>query len=166
MLRVVTVIAFMLSPLLVPAQPNLAGHWTLDAAKSTTNGAPLPIDASYAIALHGDTLIVDRHTNSHSGVLDNHFIMLPTGVPVANTLAVLAAQGDGAPEREEMSATITARWAHDTLVSTINADMHDNALVLTARWSLSADGMTLTEERDGTMNGTSNGSQVLVFRKK
>ena len=163
---VATTCASLLSPLNAPVQPNLAGHWTMDAAKSTTTGAALPTQSTYDIVQHGDTLIVDRRTTSQNGALENHFVMLPNGALMPNTLAVMASVGGEAAERQEMPAMVKARWVNDTLVSTITADMHGNEVVLMARWSLSADGATLTEEREGTMNGTSNGSQVVVFRKK
>jgi len=156
----------LLTPLHAPVPPNLVGHWTMDAAKSTTTGPALPHQATYDIVQRGDTLIVDRRTTSESGVLENHFIMLLSGAAMPNTLAVMASAGGEAAERQEMPATVKAGWAHDTLVSTITADMHGNEVVLSARWSLSADGATLTVESDGTVNGNSNGSQLVVYRKR
>lgn len=153
------------APLTPAAKPNLVGHWTIDLTRSTTTAAALPIQATYDIVQHGDTLVIDRHTTSASGSLENHFIMPLSGAAAPNTLAVMASVGGEAPERQEMPATVKAHWAGDTLVSTISADMHGNDVVLNARWSVSADGATLTEEREGLMNGESNGKQVLVFRR-
>jgi hypothetical protein len=149
------------------APVQLAGTWVLDRGHSTTTGGTLPLEATYKIVQRGDTLFIARHVSALQGTLDYQIIVRLDGSPMHNTMAALAASpGGGAAERIEMPTTVTAKWAHDTLVTTTTGELHGATVSQTALWWLSADSATLTERREVVVNGENTGVQVQVFRRQ
>lgn len=156
--RIVGVIAptiLFLSPA-AAQHPDFSGTWTLDTLHST--GTDLPSASTYIIAAHGDTLVMDRRTQSAAGVENIAHVVVTT---------------DGAPSRNEITLggqpvalTSTASWAHDTLVINSTGVLPPGPFDQSDRWVLSADRASFSYVRVVSLAGQVMGSQTLVFDRK
>ncbi len=140
------------------AHPSFAGTWTMDAAKSTSSGT-LPSAASWVMFQHGDTLIADRSvTSEEMGEVKSHVVVGLDGKAWKNTVNL--------PGIGEIETSTVATWDKAALVMVAGGNIQGTDFVQTDRWTLSADGKTLTSVRTVTVEGNEVQSTTSVMVRK
>jgi hypothetical protein len=145
------------------AHPNYSGTWVLDSSKSASNSAmgdaPQIASATWVIAQHGDTIVMDRETAvSGQPVAKAHIMVATDGKPWKNTVQ----QGGSDIETSSIGS-----WVNGELVISTSGNIQGFDFVQTDRWTLSADGQSLVSRRSVTV--TDQGevqSATLTFTKK
>ncbi|RPI20846.1 MAG: hypothetical protein EHM61_26155 [Acidobacteria bacterium] len=146
------VLTLTLCSVVAAAKPNFTGDWKMVAAKSDFGQMPPPSKFEEKIAHTDPQLKVSMVFVSEMGemALDSNYTT--DGKECVNT----------SPMGESKS---TANWDGDSLVIVTKMDMQGNEITITNRWTLSADGATLT------VNGHFSSSQgegdtKIVMEKK
>ena len=134
--------------------PNLTGTWALDIPASDFAKEPPP-QKRVVVIEHADPKLT--MTGAEEG----------RGGPVKATAQYLT---DGTPSLNDVfgnQMTTVARWEAAELVMTTTGKFADNEITLVDRYTLSADGRTLTVRRhfEGKQRGGVQ-DQVLVHRKQ
>lgn len=134
------------------AVPNLSGTWILQLAQS--DFGPLPgVDARIDVVIHAEpTLSIKRTTTAQGNttVADMHFVV------------------DGESHSNMAGETALAsvlHWEGEVLVVVNTTESPQGQLVITDRYSLSADGKTLTQARTLSIQGQEL-AQRLVLTKQ
>jgi hypothetical protein len=127
---------------------------TAASEKSSFN----PRGTTYRVAHRGDTLTVDRETQSVTGdVVKSRMDWRIDGKPWTSTLRLVG---------QDVEASSVLAWAHDSL--TIRTTSHPNGseLVQNDIWTLSPDGKTLTMKRSAAFAGQAIGAPTWIFMKR
>ena len=143
------------------AQANFAGTWILDAKRS--QGVPDGVEMTMTVKQDGDRLAIETNITTPEGQQAIPDLYVLDGKETDYKPPVIGS-GTGKGKR-------TAKWNADksgiesTESATITGPEGEAAITAKRKWTLSADGKTLTV--DVTMN-TPNGEQVSkrVFTKK
>lgn len=140
-----------------PSHPNFTGTWVMDVAKSGASSFT-PTASTYTVVHVGDTLMVDRATTSTNGdLVKAHMRYVVDGGVWKNMLPLVG---------QSLEASSVLRWAGDTLVIRSTSKNGDDELVQVDRWTLAADGATLTMARSAVYAGNPIGSPTWVFAKR
>ncbi|MGC9945206.1 MAG: hypothetical protein ABSF64_02315 [Bryobacteraceae bacterium] len=116
------------------AKPNFSGSWKLNTAKSDFGAMPAP-DTRNDKIVHADPGLTDSFTQSGPrGELAAEMKYSTDGKETTNSL------------RGNQIVSI-AKWEGDELVIAAKTSMQGADITFTDRWSLSADGNTLTIQR-------------------
>jgi hypothetical protein len=128
--------AFLLTTAAVSAyadKPNFSGDWTLNADKSNLGPMPPPQSMTRKIDHHDPAITMTQAT---------------VGGPQGDQTLTLKATTDGKETTNEMMGTpakTVANWEGDTLVINLSVDLQGTEIKLVEKWSLGADGKTLTD---------------------
>ena len=140
------------------SHPNFAGTWSLDPAKTVAEGqGAAPESATRVIVQHGDTLTVDTESMTAGNAQKTHLVWGTDGKPWKNTVMV-------AGENAEVSSVLA--WDGATLVVRTSLSVQGMSVEQIDRWTLSADGKTLTAVRGITADGNDIGTVTLTYIKK
>jgi hypothetical protein len=141
------------------ARPNLTGTWVMDASKTVVDGNLGAASAATSkIAQHGDTIVVDRETTTEStGVVMSHTVWGVDGKPWKNTVPVNGTDAE---------VTSVLAWEGNVLVIRSSLTVMDNAVDLVDRWTMAADGKSITMVRAGSAMGQELGTTTTVFVKQ
>jgi len=113
------------------AKPNFSGTWKLNTAKSDFGAMPAPDSRTDKIT-HDDPALTDSLTQSgQMGEVNAELKYSTDGKETTNTV-----------RGNEVKST--AKWEGDELAIAGKAQFNGADVTLTDRWSLSADGKTLT----------------------
>ncbi|HEY4321511.1 MAG TPA: hypothetical protein VGM77_10070 [Gemmatimonadales bacterium] len=138
--------------------PDFTGTWVLDATKSVADGPmAAPTSGTVVIAMHGDSITMDQHSVSDMGETNSKKLYATDGYQWKNTLDY-----QGTP----LALSSMASWKDKVLNIQTTTDFQGTPVDQAERWTLSADGKTLTQVIDTGSNGQSYGSMTMVFNKK
>lgn len=116
------------------AKPNFSGNWKLNAGKSDFGAMPAP-DSRTDKIVHEDPALTDSFTqNGQMGEVTAEFKYSTDGKETTNHI-----------RGNEVKST--AKWEGDDLVIAGKTQFNGAEVALSDRWSLSADGKTLTIQR-------------------
>ena len=133
--------------------PNFSGYWKLDAEKSEFGGAPPPDSAGYVIRHVGAKLTFDYSQDSKTSRVD------------------ITTDGQERMTDSNAEAEIWSRafWEGPVLVFEARQKARPahpgSGIRWTSRWKLSADGQTLTIERQIT-GPPGQVTQIMVFNRE
>ena len=114
------------------ATPNFTGDWKLNASKSTFGQMPAPDSMTYKVTQSDPKLTVDTKQSSQMGEFARTNNYTTDGKESTNE----GFQGS--------TMKSTAKWDGDTLAIDTKGTFGDNEVTIAQKWSLSADGKTLT----------------------
>lgn len=142
------------------AKPSFVGTWAMDAARSESEGSPLPTAIIWTIAQRGDTLVWGRETTYEAGsaALSSKVTVGMDGKPWLNKVA----QPDGTTREANYAIT----WEGATMVVTITSEIQGMAIIQIDRLAKSADGATLTVSRTLSADGEEVAKATMVFAKR
>jgi hypothetical protein len=127
----VTILVAAFCLLQAQAKPNFSGTWKLNTAKSDFGAMPAPDSRTDKIA-HDDPALTDSVTqNGQMGEVTAELKYSTDGKETTNTV-----------RGNELKST--AKWEGDELVIAGKTSINGADVTLNDRWSLSADGKTLT----------------------
>jgi len=152
LLAVAVLISTGLGGLPASAVPNLTGTWVLQIAESDFGMVPPP-DSRIDVIDHQEPRLAVKRTTSAQGT---------------TTVADMTYAVDGMPHKNNAGTTeltSTLHWEGEVLVMVTTTQAPQGELVITDRYSLSADGQTLTQARvlaiqDQTL------AQTMILRKQ
>jgi len=152
LLAVAVLISTGLGGLPASAVPNLTGTWVLQIADSDFGMVPPP-DSRIDVIDHQEPRLAVKRTTSAQGT---------------TTVADMTYAVDGMPHKNNAGTTeltSTLHWEGEVLVMVTTTQAPQGELVITDRYSLSADGQTLTQARvlaiqDQTL------AQTMILRKQ
>jgi hypothetical protein len=138
----------------LPAQapPNLSGTWELQVDKSDFGALPGPSQRTDVIDHQEPRITVKRSGASAQGNFTADLLFVVDGKPHKNVV-----------NGNELSTTL--RWEGPVLVLVTVTQTDNGEATLTDRWSLSADGKTLTQARTIEVQGQTF-DQTAVFAKQ
>lgn len=113
-------------------KPDFSGNWKLNISKSDFGMIPPPDSRGDVIEQSGDT-IKDAVSQVTQQGAQNYTLMLKT---------------DGSESAVKLggrNAKVSAAWAGDALAVTTKLDFDGNDVLVKSKWTLSADGNTLTQ---------------------
>jgi len=143
------------SSALAQKAPNFSGTWVMVLGKSDFGGMPGAPESRTDKIEHKETSIVIHRTQSPGpmgGKLEATLTYGIDGKPYKNTIG-------------ENDVTSTLSWDGPVLVVESTVTTQQGPAQVTYRWSLSADGKTLTQERKFSM-GNQKAAQKIVFAKQ
>jgi hypothetical protein len=114
--------------------PNLSGTWVLQVDKSDFGQGPAPTSRTDVIDHQEPKLLIKRTIVNASGSTSSDLVYAVDGKPYKNTVGP-----------NELTSTL--KWDGATLVMTSQASTPQGEFTITDRYSLSADGKTLTQAR-------------------
>ena len=114
------------------SKPNFSGEWTLVPAKSDFGMMPPPSSGVQKVTHNEPQLKVVSTQTSDQGTNTTESTYTTDGKECVNK---------GFMDSEMKS---TAKWDGDVLVIDSKMDMQGNAITITNRWTLAADGKSLT----------------------
>jgi hypothetical protein len=135
------------------SKPNFSGDWKLNIAKSTFGQMPAPTSLTEKITHTDPSLKVQRAQSGDFGDFNSDFSYTTDGKECQNAMGDL------------FKMTSTVKWDGDILTFDNKMDFQGNAMTGTEKWSLSADGKTLTLQQhfNGPMG---EGDAVRVLDKQ
>lgn len=132
--------------------PNLSGTWVLQADKSDFGPIPGPTSRTDVIDHQEPKLNIKRTTVQNGTEVVGNLVFGIDGKEYKNTMG-----------SQELTSTL--KWDGAVLVVSTNTSMQGADVALLDRYSLSADGKTLTQDRTISVQGQQL-SQKLVFAKQ
>jgi hypothetical protein len=152
------VCAVAISSVQAQAHPSFAGTWVLDVSKSEAS-AGMPTSATRTITSHGDTLIVERETETaEAGVVKAHIVVGLDGKAWKNTITQ--------PGVGDIETSTTLTWDNGILVATATGNIMGTDFVQTDRWVMAADGKSFVSHISVTVEGNEVQSATFTFNKK
>ncbi len=142
------------APRITQAQhvPNLSGTWVLQVDKSDFGPLPAPTSRTDVVDHQEPKLNIKRTTVQNGTEVVGNLVFVIDGTEYKNTMGP-----------QQLASTL--KWDGDVLVVTTNTSVAQGDITLLDRYSLSADGKTLTQDRTISVQGQSVG-QKLVFAKQ
>ncbi len=134
------------------AKPNFTGEWKLNPEKSDFGMMPAPTSATANVTHEEPSLKVTMKTVSDRGDFTSNNTYTTDGKECVN-------QG----RMGELKSAL--KWDGDTLVIESKAEFGGNPVTITDRWSLSADGKTLTISRHFA-SSQGEGDAKQIFEKQ
>jgi len=135
------------------AKPNFSGDWKLNTSKSAFGQMPAPDSMTIKITHDDPKLTTATKQSSQMGDFDQQAAYTTDGKECAN-------QGFGGSTTKS-----TVKWDGDTLVIETKGQFGDNEFTMTEKWSLSADGKSLTVAR-AFKSPMGEGEQKMVLDKQ
>jgi hypothetical protein len=148
---ILTVLALAALPAL--AKPNFSGDWKLNSAKSTFGEMPAPDSMTYKIAHADPKLTTASKQSSQMGDFEMNATYTTDGKECTNQ----GFQGS--------TTKSVVKWDGDTLAIDTKGQFGDNEFTMTQKWTLSADGKTLTVLQT-FKSAMGEGEQKLIFDKQ
>ena len=148
---ILTVLALAALPAL--AKPNFSGDWKLNSAKSTFGEMPAPDSMTYKIAHADPKLTTASKQSSQMGDFEMNATYTTDGKECTNQ----GCQGS--------TTKSVVKWDGDTLAIDTKGQFGDNEFTMTQKWTLSADGKTLTVLQT-FKSAMGEGEQKLIFDKQ
>jgi len=142
-----------LSALPALAKPNFSGDWKLNTSKSTFGEMPAPDSMTYKIAHDDPKLTAATKQSSQMGEFEMHSSYTTDGKESTNE----GFQGS--------TMKSVAKWDGDTLVIVSKGQFGDNEFTMTQKWTLTADGKTLTVVQT-FKSAMGEGEQKMIFEKQ
>lgn len=160
LLVAVALIAFAAPVSAQVAKPSFVGTWTMDAARSESEGSALPSAVIWTIAQRGDTLVWGRETTYEAGsaALSSKVTVGMDGKQWLNK----APQPDGTTRE----ANYAISWEGATMVVTITSEIQEMAIIQVDRLTKGADGTTLSVARTLSADGEEVAKATMVFAKR
>jgi hypothetical protein len=124
-------IVLALAALPLAAAPNLSGDWVLNLSKSQYGAVPPPQSMTREIQYNAPTLTMSTRQKGAQGEVTTELKYTTDGKPAVNKIPAGDAHG-------------SAHWEGDTLVIESSLESQGTQLKSSERWTLSADGQTLT----------------------
>jgi hypothetical protein len=135
------------------AVPNFSGTWVLQVDKSDFGMMPGPTSRTDIIDHQEPKITIKRTASSpQMGEIKADLMYVVDGKPYKNTVG-------------PQEATSTLHWEGQVLVIVSEVNTPQGQATLTDRWTLSADGKTLTQVRTITAGGQEF-TQTAVFSKQ
>lgn len=159
LLSALAVLAFAAPISAQSAKPSFVGTWTMDSARSQSEGSPLPAAITWTIAQRGDTLIWDREIVNEAG--GTKLVSKVTVGMNGKAWPNKAPQADGTSR----DAAYTITWEGATMVVTITSEIQGLAIIQIDRLTKGADG-NLTVERGLSADGEDVAKATMVFAKR
>jgi len=135
------------------AAPNFSGNWKLNAAQSSFGQMPAPSAMTQKVTHEEPKLTVSSHQSSDMGDFDQQATYTTDGKESTN-------EGFGGNAMKS-----TAKWDGDNLLIATKGQFGDNEFTMSEKWTLSADGKTLTITRT-FKTGMGDMEQKMVFDKQ
>jgi len=135
------------------AKPNFTGDWKLNASKSTFGEMPAPDSLTYKITHDDPKLTAATKQSGQFGEFEQHANYTTDGKESTNEFF----QGS--------TMKSVAKWDGDTLVIESKGQFGDNEFTMTQKWTLSADGKTLTVAQT-FKSAMGEGESTLVLDKQ
>jgi len=135
------------------AKPNFSGDWKLNSAKSTFGEMPAPDSMTYKIAHADPKLTTASKQSSQMGDFEMNATYTTDGKECTNQ----GFQGS--------TTKSVVKWDGDTLAIDTKGQFGDNEFTMTQKWTLSADGKTLTVLQT-FKSAMGEGEQKLIFDKQ
>jgi hypothetical protein len=132
--------------------PNLSGTWVLQLDKSDFGPIPGPTSRTDVVDHQEPKLNIKRTTVQNGTEVVGNLVFVIDGKEYKNTMGP-----------QELTSTL--KWDGAVLVVSTNTSMQGADVALLDRYSLSADGKTLTQDRTISVQGQSL-TQKLVFTKQ
>jgi hypothetical protein len=153
MRRRTAVLAFFLAAAIPAfAKPNFTGDWKLNTSKSDFGQMPAPSSMTAKVSHEEPNLKVSYKMSSDQGDMEFASACTTDAKECTNEMFGQAVKS-------------VMQWDGDTLVSEAKAKFGDNDFTMTEKWTLSADGKTLTLART-FKSAMGEGEQKLVFEKQ
>ena len=141
-----------LTPLAAQKGPNLSGTWVMALDKSDFGPLPAPQQRSDVI-VHKEPSITDKRTvTSASGVVTSTLVYAVDGKPYVNHIGGI-------------DVTSVLKWDGPVLVMESTLTTPQGTFPVVDRFTLSADGKTLTQARTLDLGGQ-KASQTIVLVKQ
>ena len=134
------------------AKPNFTGDWKLNSSKSTFGQMPAPNSMTAKIAHEDPSLKANYKSSGEQGDFEFASNYTTDSKECTNEMF-------GNPVKS------TLKWDGDTLVIESKSKFGDNDFTMTDKWTLAADGKTLTMART-FKSAMGEGEQKLVFEKQ
>jgi hypothetical protein len=144
---------FVLAALPALAKPNFTGDWKLNASKSTFGQMPAPDSMTYKVKHDEPALHNDSKQSSQMGEFEQHLNYTTDGKESTN-------EGFGGSSTKSV-----LKWDGDALLIDTKATFGDNEITISQKWTLSADGKTLTVAQS-IKAANFSGEQTYVFDKQ
>jgi hypothetical protein len=135
------------------AKPDFSGDWKLNTTKSTFGEMPAPDSMSYKVTHAEPKLTTALKQSSQMGDFDINATYTTDGKECTNEGFM------GAPTKS------VVKWDGDTLVIETKGQFGDSNFTMTQKWTLSADGKTLTVAQT-FKSDMGEGDQKLIFDKQ
>jgi hypothetical protein len=135
------------------AKPNFTGDWKLNASKSTFGEMPAPDSMTYKIAHADPKLTTAVKQSGQMGEFEMQSTYTTDGKESTN-------QGFGGSTNKSV-----VKWDGDNLVIETKGQFGDNEFTMTQKWTLSADGKSLTIIQT-FKSAMGEGEQKLVLDKQ
>lgn len=132
--------------------PNLSGTWVLQVDKSDFGPIPAPTSRTDVVDHQEPKLTIKRTLVQNGAEVVGNLVFGIDGKEYKNTMGP-----------QELASTL--KWDGEVLVVTTNTSMQGADVSLVDRYTLSADGKTLTQDRTINVQGQSV-TQKLVFTKQ
>ena len=132
--------------------PNLSGTWVLQADKSDFGPAPAPTSRTDVVDHQEPKLNIKRTIVQNGTEVVGNLVFVIDGKEYKNTMGP-----------QELASTL--KWDGQVLVVTTSTSMQGADVSLVDRYTLSADGKTLTQDRTIGVQGQTL-TQKLVFAKQ
>ncbi|HET9512492.1 MAG TPA: hypothetical protein VFO95_01085 [Gemmatimonadales bacterium] len=141
-------------PVSIAAQdkPNFSGTWVLQTDKSDYGMMPPPMSRTDIIDHQEPKITIKRTAATGEGENKLDLVYAVDGKPWKN-------------QAGEQEVTSTLHWEGQELVVVSEVDTPQGLATLTDRWSLSADGKTLTQNRTISIQGQEL-KQTMVLAKQ
>jgi hypothetical protein len=150
---VVAMIALSATTLAAQSKPNFSGEWTLVPAKSDFGMMPPPSSGVQKITHNDPQLKVVSTQTSDQGTNTTESTYTTDGKECVNK---------GIMDSEMKS---TAKWDGSALVIDSKMDIQGNAITITNKWTLSADGKSLTVNMHFA-SPMGDGDVKMIYEKK
>jgi len=132
--------------------PNLSGTWVLQVDKSDFGMLPAPVSRTDVVDHQEPKLTIKRTVVTEGGEAVGNFTFVVDGKPYKNSMG-------------PSELTSSLNWDGAVLVVTSQTTTPQGEATLVDRYSLSADGKTLTQDRSIAVQGQ-NLTQKLVLAKQ
>jgi hypothetical protein len=132
--------------------PNLSGTWVLQVDKSDFGPIPAPTSRTDVVDHQEPKLNIKRTTVQNGTEVVGNLVFVIDGKEYKNMMGP-----------QQLASTL--KWDGDVLVVSTNTSTQQGDITLLDRYTLSADGKTLTQDRTISVMGQSV-TQKLVFAKQ
>ena len=131
---------------------NFSGDWKMDAAASNFGGMPAPSSLTQKITHEEPTVKIVSAQVSDFGDMNADFTFTTDGTECVNKVADFVVKS-------------TLKWDGPVLVVDSTMDIQGNAMTMTDRWSLAADGRQMIVDRH-VSSAMGSGDGKIVFDKQ
>jgi hypothetical protein len=132
--------------------PNLSGTWVLQVDKSDFGAVPAPQSRTDVITHQEPKFTIKRTVAGNGGQTVLDLVYAVDGKPYKNSV-----------NGSELTSTL--RWDGQTLVMASTLALPQGEVTITDRFTLSADGKTLTQDRTLSQQGQSTEQKLVLVKQ-